>query len=141
MLALLPWANARKLTATNHERNVGLPTRHARYFLGHGARFQLRCPFPFRGGCTRRRFSGRRCSPWWRSAPRGTSVSMGRLDRLHRVRSRSLLSRVKIPRKVTDENAQPVTLSASHLPGADAEGTLALELPEMVSTLDCLMVS
>ena len=139
MLALSPMANSRELTATHHERNVGLRTGHARYFLGHGARFRLRCPFPFR--CTRGRFRGRPCSPWWRSAPRRSSIPMGRFDRLHRVRRRSLYRWIRLPHKETDENAQPATLSVSHLPGVDAEGTLALELPEMGSTLNCLMVS
>jgi hypothetical protein len=138
-----PVANARKLTATHHERNVGLPTGHARYFLGHGARFRLRRPFPFWGGWTRRGVRGRPFSPWWRPAPRGSSIPMGRFDRLHRVRRRGLWSRVKVPRtKKQTRNARPAILCVGHLPGVGAEGTLALELPEMGSTtLNCLMVS
>jgi len=86
--------DARSAEATaHHERNVGLPTRHASYFLGHGARLWLGGPFPFRVGCTTtlRRISRRPCSPWGRSAPRGTSISIGRFDRLHRVWRRSSL--------------------------------------------------
>ncbi len=84
-----------------------------------------------------RRLSGRPCSPRGRSAPRRTSISMGRLDRLHGVRSGSLYSRLKVLRKETDDNAQLATLSVSRLPGVDTEGTPALEWPEMRLTPIC----
>lgn len=48
--------------------------------------------------------------------------------------------KLKYRAKKTDENAQPSTLSGSHLLGVDAEGTFALELPEMGSTLNRLMI-